>query len=119
MADAWSVVVTREPLWDDDDREAAYAVWQDDLERCPECGLPRSVCSDPEVDWYPQRSFCYATAARVNARRRWDKRVEGMEPDSHGRLEGDGMTIWVARDDLSPNDDFLADRPAQPGGAGD
>jgi hypothetical protein len=59
------------------------------------------------VDNYPQRTVCWVTAAREVAERRWERRTEGAKPDSAGYLPGDGMRIWMSREDLSPDDDFL------------
>lgn len=74
-------------------------------EVCTDCGNLRSVCSDPEVAFYPQRRMCYATAARDIATRRLTAK--------HGHPEGteahptDGMRVWMSPEDLTPDDDFV------------
>ncbi len=93
--------------FDDDSRESAYALWQDERERCPDCGQPRDVCADRDVDYFPQRTICWATAARRVAQRRWDKRNENAKPDAAGYLPDDGATVWVSPHDLTPDEDFL------------
>jgi hypothetical protein len=74
---------------------------------CDQCGQLRSVCSDPETAWYPQRSICWATATRQNIGRKWHTKHEKAKPDALGYLPDDGVTLWVATSDLSPEDDFL------------
>jgi hypothetical protein len=65
------------------------------------------VCSDPETSWYPQRSVCWATATRQNIGRKWHGKHEKAKPDTLGYLPTDGVTLWVATSDLSPDDEFL------------
>ena len=69
------------------------------------------MCADPNVDYFPQKTVCWATAARRVAQRRWDKRIEEARPDMAGYLPNDGVTIWVSPHDLEPDGDFLA-RPS-------
>lgn len=72
---------------------------------CPSCGNLRSVCSNPDQEFYPQRSMCYATAAKEITVRRLRKKHDkepGTEPHPL-----DGMAVWVSTDDLSPDDDFV------------
>ncbi|HET8614293.1 MAG TPA: hypothetical protein VFL94_02125, partial [Actinomycetales bacterium] len=78
--------VTSEPRFDDSDREALWALWADELERCPECGQPRSVCSVRDTAWYPQRNVCWATAARNVAQRRFEALHKDAKPDEAGYL---------------------------------
>lgn len=88
----------------DQDEMIAYVT-----EICRDCGNLKSVCSDPERPFYPQRRMCYATATReVTARRLVDKygHPEGVEVHPT-----DGMGIWASPEDLTPDDDFLGDRP--------
>lgn len=89
---------------DDREREQWISLWQYEQDTCRECGQQRSVCSDPEQAFYPQRNICYATAAQRTAQRRYEalaKRANAPE----GALDGD--TIWVSTDNLTPDDDFL------------
>lgn len=112
-------MVRKDSPFDDDSREAAYALWQDERERCPDCGQPRSICSDPSVDYFPQRAICWATAALRVAQRRWDRHTEDAQPDASGYLPGDGVTVWVSTTDLEPDNDWLtgtASQQAQEGG---
>jgi hypothetical protein len=86
---------------------------------CPDCGNPRSVCSDPNVDNFPQRSVCWVTAAQEVAMRAWHKKIgPNPKPDSVGYLPTDGVRIWMSRSDLTPDDDFLSPVGSQPGGGG-
>ncbi|MFT3871064.1 MAG: hypothetical protein QM714_00225 [Nocardioides sp.] len=72
---------------------------------CPRCGNLRSVCSNPDVPWYPQRSMCYATGARELTLRRLHKKHK--DPGTDAMAPTDGMTVWMSRDDLSPDDEFV------------
>lgn len=77
-------------------------------EVCPSCGNLRSVCSDPATDWYPQRSTCYATAAReVTLRRLQKKHAKQPLHESMDLHPLDGLHVWVATEDLTPDDDFV------------
>jgi hypothetical protein len=75
-------------------------------EVCPDCGNLRSVCSDPERAFYPQRRMCYASAVRdLTARRLHEKHGH---PDGVADLHPlDGMGLYVSPDDLTPDDDFV------------
>lgn len=76
-------------------------------EICHDCGNLRSVCSDEALSdkWYPQRTVCYASAAKEAA---W--RAVGAhhkpKPDDHGSHVTDGWGIWTSQFDLTPDDDF-------------
>jgi hypothetical protein len=64
-------------------------------------------------------------AVQAVAQRRWE-RLHEKAPWHDGRFRiwaaeyspitpyyrDDGVTIWVSREDLSPDDDFLAERPS-------
>lgn len=89
------------------ERDSWYAKWEFDQAVCPNCGNLRSVCSDPDTDFYPQRTICWATAAQQVVLRRWHKKHEKAQPDEAGYLPTDGTTIWVSPDDLTPDDDFI------------
>ena len=106
------LTVTREPEWLEDDRDAAYALYDDEQQRCPDCGQPREVCEQSATDYFPQRTVCWATAARAVARRKFEQLHENAHPDPAGYLPTDGVTVWVSQRDLSPDDDFL-DTPQQ------
>lgn len=74
---------------------------------CPTCGNLRAVCSDEAISdqWFPQRSVCYATAAKEAA---W-RAVNGHhkpKPDDQGPHITDGWSIWASPFDLTPSDDF-------------
>lgn len=100
-----SVTVTRDSPWDDDEREMQHAL--DELV-CPSCGNLRSVCSDPEVAWFPQRTVCNATAAREIVQRRLRM---GHDAAGWGPHPTDGVGVWVSQYDLSPDDDFVPEVP--------
>lgn len=63
------------------------------------------MCSDPERDWFPQRTMCYPTAAReLVGRRLLEKHKKAPGTDPHPL---DGMSVWVSQDDLTPDDGFI------------
>lgn len=110
--------------WDEDSRQAAYALYYDDLERCSHCGQLREVCSDAKRQWFPQRSICYATMERDAAARTY-QRIHADRPFHNGRFSSwskhassshpyhfmDGVVIYAADVDINPSDDFLAPPP--------
>lgn len=73
---------------------------------CSACGNLRTVCSDPDRVWYPQRTMCYATANREVTQRRVLKRNEDVKQTADALHPMDGMGVWVSEDDLTPDDDF-------------
>lgn len=74
---------------------------------CQSCGNLRSVCSQEDVDWYPQRSVCNATAARELAMRQFHAKHANTKPSPDDYHPADGMSLWVSDLDLTPDDDFL------------
>lgn len=98
-----SVVVTRDSPWDDEERELQYGL--DEL-ICGQCGQLRSICSDPNVSWYPQRATCYASATTELVKRRVQERHKKNEPGTKRLHPLDGMTVGVSQFDLTPDDDF-------------
>lgn len=98
-----------EPEFDVNERDSWYALAEYEAALCPQCGELRSICEDPEQEWYPQRMVCWSSAARSVATRRFDKLHENDKPDAAGNLATDGTVVWVASEDLSPDDDFLHD----------
>lgn len=76
------------------------------IEVCPECGNLRSVCSDPERSFYPQRRMCYAAAVQQLTLRRLRAKHKG-EPSLAELHPLDGMGVYVSPDDLTPDDDFV------------
>lgn len=85
-----------------EDEQAEILAFEQEL--CPACGNLRSVCSDPERAFYPQRSMCYASAVKEVVLRRLRKRHDGEPGTELHPL--DGMGVWVSPDDLTPEDDF-------------
>lgn len=76
------------------------------VEVCPSCGNLRSVCSDPDLALYPQKSVCYPTAVKELTLRRLRKRhSDDMGTEELHPL--DGLAVWVSHDDLTPDDDFV------------
>lgn len=104
----------------DEDREWWIARWEIQQEKCPRCGNPRSMCSDPEREWFPQRVTCYAERARLAGEALFAKAHEKApytddagswakeRSAEHPYHFADGVTIWAADTDLDPDDDFLA-----------
>lgn len=93
-------------------------------EVCSECGNLKSVCSDPTIPWYPQRSYCYASAAREQEWRQTRKVFKHPEPTDDAPHITDGLVWWVSQSDLTPGDDFygrasLVGGPQQPDGEHD
>lgn len=92
-------------------------------EECPKCGAPRSMCSDPETVWYPQRRVCRSAMETAAAQRLYDQ----IHSEETGRVFHDGtFTEWAPRAspftpfryddgvsihstpvDLAPTDQFL------------
>lgn len=72
-----------------------------------QCGQLRSICENPDIAWFPQRHICWSTAARTVATRRFHTKHEKAKPDEAGYLATDGVLVWVADGDLSPDDEFL------------
>lgn len=69
------------------------------------CGNLRSVCSDPEVDWYAQKSVCYASAGEAVTHRLLDEKYGRERTTKPHSL--DGVTVWVSDQDLTPDDPFF------------
>lgn len=74
------------------------------------------------MDWFPQRTVCYATMAQAWAEHRYNE-MHKDAPFHDGtftewgsertrrtpfHFRDDGVTLWMASVDLSPDDDFLA-----------
>lgn len=74
---------------------------------CSSCGFLRSVCSDPELGVYPQRSMCYVTAAETFTWRRVREKHKGNEPGTKEMHPLDGMSVWMSEQDLTPDDNFV------------
>lgn len=92
-------------LSDDDQAEMIAYI----TEICPSCGNLRSVCSDPERPFYPQRAVCYATAVKEVTVRRLRKLHSQDAAEALHPL--DGLGVWASPDDLTPDDDFLNESP--------
>ena len=88
-----------------DDEQDEMTAYMTDV--CPSCGNLRSVCSDPERAWYPQREMCYASAATELTRRRLAKRYEDKPPGTADLHDTDGMRLWSSQEDLTPDDDCV------------
>ena len=74
---------------------------------CSSCGNLRSLCSRDDVEWFPQRLVCNATAARQLVERQFHAKHEGEKPTPEDYHYTDGVSLWVSEMDLSPEDDFL------------
>lgn len=96
------------------------ARWEIKQATCPKCQRPRELCTDPDSTWYPQRSICYATREREAAEAKYaalhekrpyhDGTYESWaekRTDDHPYHYSDGVTIWVAEQDVNPDDKFL------------
>lgn len=96
------------------------ADWERKRNKCPQCGMDRDECSDPDRDWFPQRTICWATVQQRVAERRYDLAHSEMpyhdgtetfwskEPGGHYLWHYlDGVNIWVSEHDLTPEDRFI------------
>lgn len=83
---------------------------------CERCGNLRSVCSDPEVPWYPQRAVCYATAAAEQTWRRTHQMFESPKHDDPTPHVMDGSDWWASTHDLTPEDNFFGQAALVSGG---
>lgn len=63
------VVRDGEPLWLDDDRDAAIALLEEESDECSGCGQPRSESMSPKADgaYDVEMLRCHACAARARA----------------------------------------------------
>lgn len=78
---------------------------------CSSCGNLSSICSNPDVDWYPQKSTCWASAGHALTQRRIDEKY-GLERTTQPHTL-DGVTVWVSDQDLSPDDPFFKFKPTR------
>lgn len=101
--------------------------WRQQQAQCPDCGNPRSECSDPGKNWYPFRTICYATMEREAAQatyaelHEYHKFHDGTFTSwSPKRTElfpyqfDSGVRISVTGEDLTPWDLFTRDTDANP-----
>lgn len=88
----------------EDDRDLMLA--EHDLV-CPSCGNLRELCSRYDVAWYPQQTFCGATAARQLVSRKFAALTK-TDPSPDAQHPSDGVNLWVSDMDLTPDDDFLS-----------
>jgi hypothetical protein len=69
-------MTTREPEWDDAERDWMLALAQYEASLCPNCGRPISVCTDPanEMRWQaPMPTRCHATTAVLRQQENYAK----------------------------------------------
>lgn len=76
-----------------------------EAEVCSSCGNLRSVCSDPNIDWHPRISTCYATASREWGDRRLAEKYKDWKSDSVHDHPLDGVTVWVSQEPPSEDED--------------
>lgn len=129
MSLAAKLGVSLEQFYDLPESEDWIADWELEHETCPTHHGPRSECSDAEQDWFPQLTVCHPTMQLAAANRRYDKIHENAPyHDGFFRLWSEnpsaitpfhyreGVTIWLSKEDLTPDDDFLAQKkPELPG----
>lgn len=100
-----------------------------DLEHltCRDCGQPYDTHDDPERDWYAYRTVDYAAMALAGAQAQWDALhkdrpyhdgsftswAEDRSP-AHPYHYNDGVSIYIAAEDVAPDDEFLSDERAMP-----
>ena len=89
----------------EDDRELMIA--EDELV-CPSCGSLKSVCSDPEQGWYPQRDFCSNAATYEATMRKLRLKHKDNEPGKTAHPL-DGVSVWMSMQTLTKKDRFLDD----------
>ena len=98
------------PEWTDKDRAIAQAwvLFRDRL--CPQCGNPKTLCHDVELDGdlYGEPVVCHLTAASERARKReWD-RLKGHGEDTV--VDTAGVYIQVKKRDV-PEEPESSDAP--------
>lgn len=106
------------PSWEQADH---VADWEFERDRCPQCKRPGGECTDPDIDWFPQRDVCYPSMALAAVNAKYDELHEKRKfhngtfeswsekrSDSHPFHYRDGVGLWVSRVDLTPDDDFLS-----------
>jgi hypothetical protein len=110
------------------ERDLRLSKHRRDKMRCPDCGNPVEVCSDPVRLWYSYRRICFASMEREAAEAalsairgetakfhdgsfmKWSsKRSEGFPYPA-----GAGETIGVAEQNLAPHDRFTTELAATP-----
>lgn len=108
------------------EQELQIAKHERDRDRCKKCHGDPATCSDPTVDWFPQRTVCYADMTTAGANRlyhllhkerpfhdgsfsEWAAEASAAFPYRYD----DGVNVWTSPVDLTPGDDFLTD-PAAP-----
>lgn len=70
------------------------------------CGNLRSVCSNPDVDWHPQESVCWATATRQWGVRRLQDQHKDFDYEARDERGEplmsplDGVSVWVSDVDI-------------------
>lgn len=107
MVDAWSVIVTREPEWDDYTRAEAIASLTVDQYRCRSCGVAGALTEIPKATkhwtWGDGRKFevlqfrCLACAAEQTVSRDFNTLHEKHKPAPGVFAPGDGVR-WVVQE---------------------
>lgn len=105
MGDAWSVLVTREPEWDDYDRAEAVASLNVDMLRCRQCGVEGALTAIPKATrhwtWGDGRRFevtqwrCLACAAEQTITRDFLRDHENHKPVKGVFSPTDGIRFLV------------------------
>lgn len=101
-----------------------------------DCGHPLEECSDPEREWFPQLSVCYATMEERSAQTRFDE-IHKDRPWHDGSFPEDraawsdkrtaetpfrydwGARVFVTDTDLDMGGDFLWQSVAEEGDGDD
>lgn len=106
MGQAWSVVVTREPEWDQYARTEAVAALAADRYRCKSCGVAGALVPVPAEDrdwtWGDGRVFrvaayrCLACAAETTVSRDFTRRYEQDKPAGGVLFPTDGVRFQVS-----------------------
>lgn len=102
----------------DDDKALLRAEWHARKGVCSQHGGPLDECEHDT--WFPQRSVCVPAMELAAAEWLYDEVHDGWafhdgtfkrwSKDRNARYPyhyRDGVTLWVARDDANPDDDFL------------
>lgn len=105
---------------DEVEQDDWIARWEIERDTCQRCGSKRDECENPEHEWYPQKHVDFAEMSQKAAQWMWESKHE-KEPYHDGSFTNwakdrssqfpfhrdDGVTIWVSRLDLTPDDDFI------------
>lgn len=63
---------------------------------CSTCGNLIADCSNPEIDWHPRTTLCFANATTKWAWRKMNDKHKDVRESLDGLHPTEGMSIWVS-----------------------